>query len=504
MNIPSRSDAEFCGRVPLHQTNLVQPHGYLLVVEKERLDILQASENVGELLGKPVKEVIHTRLQNYIPAGQAEKMQQQFTATVSGRLPFLLSFSAGNHLAVIKQQQSYFILEIEKEMRSAGTDDSFIKVYQDVKYVMGALEEAKTTEETCRMAAEELKKISGFDKVMIYRFDENWNGDVIAEVMEEGMDSYLGLKFPASDIPKQARELYKKMPYRLIPNVDYEPVKLYPVINPATNVFTDLSDSNLRSVAGVHLEYLKNMNVAASMSTRILKDDRLWGLIACHHRTAKHLSFEMCAVFELLSSMISTRISAMQNQDVFQYRTAMQQLHTQLVETVYQEDDLLSGLDKNREELLKLLTADGIAVVMDKNVETFGTVPKNSEITELILWLQSSNANKLYHQPALSSVYEPAEAFVKKASGMLALPIQVEKGHFILAFRPEAAARVNWGGNPSETIHFEADGKKYHPRASFQLWQQEVTKTSVPWKPEELEVAEQFRNFVVEFTFNKL
>src|SRR5439155_4932601 len=132
--------------------------------------------------------------------------------------------------------------------------------------------------------------------VMIYQFDNNWNGTVIAEAMEAGMDSYLGLKFPASDIPKQAREMYRKNPYRFIPDVDYQPVRLYPVLNPVSGGFTDLTDSNLRSVAGVHLEYLRNMQVMASMSTRIVKEDQLWGLISCHHRTAKYLSYQMCSL----------------------------------------------------------------------------------------------------------------------------------------------------------------------------------------------------------------
>jgi light-regulated signal transduction histidine kinase (bacteriophytochrome) len=394
-------------------------------------------------------------------------------------------------------------MEVEKENRENLKEDSFIHVYQNLKYVMASIEVAQSAEETCMLAIRELKRVSGFDKIMIYQFDENWNGDVIAEIREPEMDSYLGLKFPASDVPKQARELYKKTPYRLIPTTEYEAVRLYPVINPATNVFTDLSDSNLRSVAGVHLEYLRNMKVMASMSTRILKDGQLWGLIACHHRTPKYLSFEMCSVFELLSDMISTKVAAMGNQDLYRYKTEMQQLHSQLVENIYRHTDIISGLYDNKENILQLLNADGVTVAMNNVINSFGNTPNDNEIEDLILWLQSGNTHRLYHQPQLPAVFEPAEAYADKASGILALPIQMDKGNYIIAFRGEALQRVNWGGNPNEAITFESDGKKYHPRNSFQQWQQIVEKTSLPWKESELDVAEQFRNFIVEFTLNK-
>ncbi|MGZ3860287.1 MAG: GAF domain-containing protein [Flavisolibacter sp.] len=502
--MPINHNADFCGKVPLHQTNLVQPHGYLLVIDRTHFQILQLSENTEELLGKPSRELVNTPLQDYLPDSQVQKIKERLETGVAGRLPFLFRFSNGDHLTTVKIQQDYFIMEVEKHSRSAQENDSFIRVYEDLKYLMAAIEEARTTEETCRIAIEELKKISGFDKIMLYRFDEEWNGDVIAEVREAGMDSYLGLKFPASDIPAQARELYKKIPYRLIPDIYYEPVKLYPVINPVTKAFTDLTDSNLRSVAAVHIEYLKNMKVEASMSTRIVKDDQLWGLIACHHRRPKHLSFELCSVFELISHVLSAKISAMQNKDVFSYKSEQQQLQSRLVDAIYREENLLGALNKQEEALLDLLAAGGVAIVLNKNVETFGAAPSPAAIGDLVFWLQSRNINKTYQEPGLVATYEPAEAYARVASGLLVLPIQPEKGHYILAFRPEAVSQVNWGGNPHEAVQFEADRVKYHPRASFQLWQQVVQKTAIPWKPEEIEIAENFRHSVVEFTLNKM
>ena len=496
-------EAEFCGRVPLNQTNLIQPHGILLIVDKNDFRILQLSENANEIFGVDLKEILAKPLLNFITDEQAQKLRERFQKEFTGKLPFSFSFPSGEHLASIHSANEYLIIEIEKEKRSSNNTESFLNIYQDLKYAMTAVDEATTTEEACKITTNELKRISGFDKIMVYQFDEMWNGDVIAEAKADGMDAYLGLKFPASDIPKQARALYKKTAYRLIPNIDYEPVRLYPVLNPKTNAFTDLSNSDLRSVAGVHLEYLRNMGVVASMSTRILVDGELWGLIACHHRTAKYLSFEIASVFELLSNVISSKISSVQKHDVFQYKAKMQNLYTDLIEEVYKQENIHGSLINRQEDVLRLLNADGVAFVNDQQIYSFGQTPGESDIHDVILWLRSNAINSTYSNSSFVSSFEPSEKYSSIASGVLALPIQPEKGNYILAFRPEVLGTVNWGGNPNEAVQFEQDGKKYHPRNSFNQWQQTVKQTSRPWKKEELEVAENFRNFVVAYTLNK-
>jgi len=504
MNPKVNYEAEFCGKVPLNQTNLIQPHGVLLIVDSSDFRIIQLSENAADVFGVDYKELISKCILDFIDRSQAELFKERFKEKFSGKLPFTFSFSSGDHLTSVQYGDQLLIIEIEKEKRLPANTDTFLSIYQELKYVMTAVEAATTTEEVCDVAVKELKRISGFDKIMIYRFDQEWNGDVVAEVKEDGMDSYLGLKFPASDIPKQARDLYKKTPYRLIPNVEYTPVRLYPVINPLTNAFTDLSNSNLRSVAAVHLEYLKNMGVVASMSTRILVNDQLWGLIACHHRTAKYLSFEMCSVFELVSNVISSKVSAVQKQDVFTYKSGMQNLYAELLEDIYKQENLYGSFENKKGQLLKLLSADGIAFVNNNDVFSIGHTPDEPDIVEMIIWLQSNVTGGIYHNAHLSAAFEPSEKYAKIASGVLVLPIQAERGNYIVAFRSEALQKVNWGGNPNEVVQFEADGKKYHPRNSFNQWQQIVRHTSIPWKTEEIEVAENFKNFVVEYTLNRI
>lgn len=495
-------DAEFCGKVPLHQTNQVQPHGILLVVKEEDLVILQCSENVQELLPAPVESIPGRSLADLIASQEIETLRQRLRKGIEGKIPVTWTIGGKERLVLVQKVGGYFIAEIEKEGHAVA--DSFVTVYQELKFVMTSIEGATTVVEACTIAAREIKRLSGFDKVMIYRFDKDWNGEVLAEEKETGMDEYLGLKFPASDIPRQAREMYRKNPYRLIPNVDDLPIKLYPVINSLTHAFTDLTDSNLRSVAPVHLEYLRNMNVRASMSTRILRDGALWGLIACHHRTAKYLSYQMCSILELLSDVISAKIASLSNTDFHQYKSRMQQLLTRIMGGVYKNNSLMQGLLTQEEPLLEMLGAGGAALSFNHQVETMGATPEREDVRNLIFWLQTNAIYKTYQQTHLSGAYEDAEGFVEKGSGMLALPIQPEKGDYILVFRPEVIQQTNWGGNPNEAIRFEQDRKAYHPRNSFQLWQETVRRTALSWTEAEVVVAENFRNLVIEYTLNKV
>jgi two-component system, chemotaxis family, sensor kinase Cph1 len=197
-------------------------------------------------------------------------------------------------------------------------------------------------------------------------------------------------------------------------------------------------------------------------------------------------------------------VASLEQQQVFFLKTHMHQLHSNVVKNIYKVNHLTEGLYQQQESLLQLLKADGIAVVYNKDVQTFGVTPDANEVEDLALWLQVNGIHKLYQNTSLSSVYDNAGNYAHKASGLLVLPIQADKGNYILAFRPEVLRQVSWGGNPNEAITFEPDGKAYHPRNSFKIWQETLKKNSLPWSSEEMEIAENFRNFVVEYTLNKM
>ncbi|RYY40434.1 MAG: GAF domain-containing protein [Chitinophagaceae bacterium] len=489
-------DSEFCGRVPLNQTNLTQPHGLLLVMECESGRLLQCSENSSDFVGLEPAEVAGKLFSELASEAAFELLSKRLHSVREGKFPLSVSINGRSLLLVVEPVDGYVLMEAERldiEQRS------FVDVFEPLKYVMAAIEGTEGVIEACRLIARELKSFSSFDKVMVYRFDKEWNGEVIAEEKEEGMETYLHQFFPASDIPRQARELYRKNPYRLIPSVNYTPIRLYPVLNPLTSSFTDLSNSNLRSVAGVHIEYLRNMKVEASMSTRILKGGKLWGLIACHHRTPRYLSYQDCSVFELLSTFITAKIGAVEDAQAARQKAEGHALIARLTEAVYASGNLADAFEAQRDALLGVLEADGVSLVHGREVNSWGDTPSITDVHDLVYWLQTHNVQHLSQEPSLSSVFEGGERFSEKASGMLALPIVPERGYYLLAFRREAVRRIDWGGNPNEAIRFEADGKRYHPRNSFQLWQQTLTQTAPEWTETEELIADTFRQFLVEY-----
>lgn len=274
------NDAAFCDRIPLHQTNLIQPHGVLVVADKIDLSVIQISTNASllfelepkQLINKPLNELIDEKSFHDLKQKSGDsyfKYSQLFTLLVRKNDRYK------KHLSLIHEKDGFLLIEIDLKNVTDNLNNDFISFYQQIQHFMSAINLTSSVKEVAAIAAKEIKALSGFDKVMIYSFDEEWNGTVIAEEMEPGMESYLGLKFPATDIPKQARDLYLRNPYRTIPNRDYKAIPLIPELNTITNDLTNLADCKLRSVINVHREYLKNMNVRASMSTRIIHKEQL-------------------------------------------------------------------------------------------------------------------------------------------------------------------------------------------------------------------------------------
>lgn len=499
-------DAEFCGKLAIHHTNSIQDFGYLLIISRETMEIIQGSENIQEISAINMEDLIGANLNAFLDVKDFTHLQKEFAKGERTRVPFRLEFNFKNGkipvniLAHIKKD--FVILEIEKE--DEQSERSFTEVFQEVRSFISTIEETNNLQEICEASIQEIRRIAGFDGIRMYRFDEAWNGTVIAEEITGNLESYLGQTFPASDVPKQARALYIKNPYRLIPNRSYVSSRLYPVINPLINGFLDLSDCNLRSVAGVHLEYMANMNVSASMSIRVIVDGNLWGLISCHHITPKYLSSENRSIFEWLSLEISYRISSVIKQQSLSDAKDLLKIKAELIESIYTKGDIVAGLmqDENQ-NLLNLFKATGFAIVTSGGIVSSGKVPPKEELENLILWAQSKSDHHVYSTSELVEVYQEGENFSDIASGLIIIPISSHNSDFVICFRPELVQNINWGGNPNQAINFEKDGQSYHPRNSFKLWLETVTGQSEKWSAAELDVAESMRDFLFEFTTSR-
>jgi light-regulated signal transduction histidine kinase (bacteriophytochrome) len=334
--------------------------------------------------------------------------------------------------------------------------------------------------------------------------DQNGAGRVIAEAKRDALTPYLGLHYPPSDIPKQAKQLYTLNWLRLIPDVDYQPAELIPAINPSTEQVTDLSLSVLRSVSPMHLEYLHNMGVSASMSISLIKDKQLWGLIACHHSSPKSLTYEVRTACEFLGQVMSLELKSKEENQDLDYKMKLKSIQSTFVDMIPQFDTLLDGFLSHETNFLELASAQGGAIFWDDQLYTLGHTPTPQQIAELIAWIETHLDSNVFCTATLPTLYSPADDFRDMASGVLALAISRVNRNYMLWFRPEVVQTVTWGGNPNKPVEGLDNGNvRLSPRKSFATWQQTVRGQSLPWKPCELEAVLELRSAIVGVVLRK-
>ncbi len=340
---------------------------------------------------------------------------------------------------------------------------------------------------------------------MIYQFDDTGSGTVIAEAAQAELEPFLGLRYPATDIPKQAKYIYTLNHLRLIPDATYEPVGLTPQYNPLTNKPLDMSMSTLRSVSPLHTEYLDNMGVAASMSISLLKNKQLWGLIACHHNTVKKIDYKTRTICEFIGQIASFELAAKEDIQDADYKMKLKSIQSEFVGSISQAEELEAGLIENPQRLLDLVGATGVALSFGEDITLIGDTPEKSAIEDLLPWLETQfDRDVIYETTHLAQTYSPASAYPEVASGLLALLISRVEQTFIIWFRPEVIQTVNWGGNPNKAVEIKQDGTlRMSPRKSFAKWEETVTGQSIPWKACEVEAALELRSSIVGIVLRK-
>ncbi|MGH1396286.1 MAG: ATP-binding protein, partial [Trichormus sp.] len=373
-----------------------------------------------------------------------------------------------------------------------------------VKLTMIKLQAATTISELSQILVKEVQKITGFDRVLVYRFDENWHGSVIAEEKPEYLTSYLGLYYPASDIPQQARKLYTQNWLRLIPNVNYQPAKIIPTNNPINNRPLDLSSSVLRSVSPLHIEYMQNMGVSASMSISIIKNQQLWGLISCHHQSPKYVPYEIRSACEFLGQMTSIEMSAKEDSEDIAEKIKVKSVHSKLIEYISIENNFIDALIHHQPNILDLVNAEGAAVCFNGQCYLVGNTPTTPDIHDLVEWINQNLHQEIFFTDSLAAVYPEAENLRNVASGLMALSISKSQKNYILWFRPEVVQTVNWGGNPHKPVEVTVNGgTRLSPRKSFELWKETVLLKSLPWKSYQVNAALELRSAIIGVVLRK-
>ena len=352
--------------------------------------------------------------------------------------------------------------------------------------------------------ATEVRDVIGFDRVMVYRFAPDGSGAVIAEARGSGIDSFLGLHFPASDIPRQARVLYQANWIRNIPDARYAPAVIVPPLNPLTGQPLDLSYSILRSVSPVHLQYLANMGVVASISLSLILRGQLWGLIACHHNTPRYLPHSLRDACELFAEMTSSHLNMKLIEADLEAQLHKARIHEELVRQISLQGDISYGLIRNRPTLLDLIPAGGVGLWFDGRLSAIGTTPAAAEVEALVNWLNATVEDGIFHTDCLQALWPPAQGFPDTASGLLALSVSRTPRDYVLWFRPELIQTVSWAGNPDKTADIGADRVNLTPRNSFAEWRETVRLHSSPWLPVEFEAAHRLRLSLLEVVLRRI
>jgi light-regulated signal transduction histidine kinase (bacteriophytochrome) len=485
-------DLSNCDHEPIHVPGAIQPHGVLLALEEPELRILQLSANAENLIGMGVTDLLGHPISILLGRAQSAALRETLTATdLRPANPIKLKIAHNEKLfnGIAHRHQGVLFLELEP---TASPVESPLWGYQSVQKALGSLQKAARLDDLWQKVVNEVRGLLGYDRVMIYRFDRAGNGEVIAEEAKEGLETFLGLHYPSSDIPQQARLLYSLNGIRHIPDVHYQPADLIPLIFPVTRDLTDLSYSTLRSVSPIHVEYLQNMGVESSLSISIMEGTRLWGLIACHNYSPKFVPYELRVACELLGQVVSLRMAALESEAQTQFKSETNLLQAKFLEALAGTKDLRDALLTGIPTLLNYLPGGGCAICDGDAIYSLGVTPSTEQIANLVRRLKRI-ASPVFATDDLHATFAEAGQYKESGSGLLSVAISKEKGVYLMWFRPEQEQTVHWGGNPN-AVAYEDEKKQLHPRKSFALWKEVVSHKSLPWTAMEIQAATELRS----------
>ncbi|PPD44780.1 MAG: histidine kinase [Methylocystis sp.] len=465
-----------CEREQIHLAGSIQPHGALLALSESDCVIVQESGNAASFLGLagPLRG-LHPRK---LGGDLWERIRPYLDRSIES-IPVAVNCTAGAHddeLNALLHQAPCggFIVELE---HAGPVVDYTLALQRGVDTILSS----STLRGLCDAAASMFRDLTGYDRVMVYRFDEEGHGEVFSETKCPELEAFLGNRYPASDIPQMARRLYERNRVRLLADINYTPSPLEPRLSPITGEELDMSLCFLRSASPIHIQYLKNMAVAGTLVVSLMVGGRLWGLISCHHYSTRLLHFEMRAVCELLAEVIGTRMAALESFAQGQAELSVRRLEQRMIESVSRDGDWRGALFDSARSLLLPLNASGAALLFEGKARMIGDVPGTEQIRALGQWLEPRIRDGVFTTSALASEEPAFEPLIGVASGVIAARISSEPDEMLIWFRKERVRTVTWGGNPFKAPSDGDDPTELSPRRSFAQWHQVVEGTSDPW-----------------------
>ncbi len=484
-----------CDREPIHIPGRIQPFGFLLALSSDWL-VARASANTADYLGEPPERLLGRPLLDILGADAVHAIRNRMSLLrgidATERI-FALPFAGIDHHfdVALHLTDGGIIIEAEPCQPEMGDGAGTIRS------MMTRLDQASTMTNFLREGARQVRALTGFDRVMVYRFADNGDGEVVAEAARSGIGSFLGLHYPHTDIPVQARALYQRNLFRIIADVGATPVPILPALD-ERGYPLDLSLSVLRAVSPIHIEYLTNMGVEASLSISIVIDGRLWGLFACHHHSPRCPGLERRSLAELFGQMFAMKLEARERRDTADYAERARAVSERLLVQLAGDSSLRDDPAWLAETLEEAIPADGIGVVINGHVALAGAAPDESAFLRLVRELNRTAAGQVYATDHIADFLPEAAAWADSAAGMLALPISRSPRDFVVLFRQEIVRAVRWAGDPHQPKQFGPNGDRLSPRKSFEAWTETVRGRSRPFSPSERQVAESLRATLIE------
>lgn len=511
--LPSAREVDLnnCDREPIHIPGGIQPHGVLLTLDESDFSIVQVSANTIELLGQPVEAVLGTHLQDWLSDEAIAQLQRFIERKQLDNNPLHITTATfgDNEFDVIgNYYNGTLIVELEVLNKDFVWQPELF--FSLIKAVEGRLNQTETVLEFCQATAEEVRALTNFDRVMIYKFDEDGHGWVLAEDKRDDIEPFLGLHYPESDIPKQARAMALITSVRYLPDVYYDAVPLLPVINPLTQKPLDMTCSSLRSMSRMYTEYLMNMKVSATLTVSLIKDGKLWGLIACHHYSGPfYVPYSIRMGCEFLGRAASLLLSAKEEGEHQEYREHLRAVATEFVGRMieFPADYALLEEQPNGSNFIR---SSGVAVLHEGKLSTRGQTPGEETIKKLGSWLQerensnSDSHDHVWHTNALSRDWPDGADVIATASGVAAVALSGDWSNFVMWFRPEVLQTLNWAGDPRKPVEFEGESNRMRPRGSFALWQETVRHSAEPWTKVEIEALTYFRRAIARLVLTRV
>lgn len=490
-------DLTNCDREPIHIPGKIQSHGFLLAVDVQSSIITFISENISDFvpvaaaafLGSPLDE-FESALQLGIAGGQFAQLIKigEVQHNFEGVNPFPVKIGENNFYLIISASGDNYLLEFEPVTLQYDIQNQIGRSVSQI--LMG-----KNLKSLLHNTAREIRSIINYDRVMIYKFLEDGHGEVIAELKNDDLEPFYGLHYPESDIPKQARELYKLNYTRIIADVNSASA---PILAQGVESSLDLTHSVLRAVSPIHIQYLKNMGVQSSFSISLIVHGELWGLIACHNYSPKFIDYRAREASKLIGQIVSSALAYRVDEEENEQNNSFQDTLTALSIHLTKDESIISSLTRHEVTIKDVTDASGVAMIFDKEIITLGDTPDEHQLRALFDWLKVTMDDGIYYTHCLPEIYHPAKEFKAIASGIIACMIAKDLDELIVWFKPEQITSINWAGNPEKPVVETSDALlSLSPRNSFEIFSQLVENTAVKWTKTEVANVVKIREKVI-------